>query len=104
MKHVLMLIIAIAAVCMSARAQTTGIYVEYYDNLAGWIAVPGYPNRNAIPAEPGLPSGSHISLSSVNSGFYRVFAVSPSTTDNRLDHGFWELQRGSHALYRSARG
>lgn len=89
--------VAMSSPCLAQ----SGIYVEYYDNLApfdvapdGWRTVPGFPcrhgpdaNNDGIPdnglgtPEPGLSSGSNIFLSNVNSVNYRVFAVSPSNTD-----------------------
>lgn len=100
MKRVLLLVVAIAAACVSAKGQLSGIYVEFYNPTApyhvapdGWQTVPNFPCRHGpdpdndgIPSslgtpEPGLPSGSNISLTNVNSVNYRVFAVSPTTTD-----------------------
>ncbi|TVS01095.1 MAG: hypothetical protein EA423_10475 [Phycisphaerales bacterium] len=65
-----------------AFSQQSGIYVEFYSALNpvdGWAAVPGYPNRHNN--EPGLSSGSNVSIQNANIVPYRVFAVSPTTTD-----------------------
>ncbi len=64
----------------SALAQS-GIYVEFYSFAQSrWVNVPDFPNRNAIPPEPGRVSGSHISINNVNAVPYRVFAVNPTNT------------------------
>lgn len=66
----------------SALAQPSGIYVEFYSALNpfdGWAAVPTYPNRHNN--EPGLSSGSNVAIQNANIVPYRVFAVSPTTTD-----------------------
>lgn len=65
-----------------ATAQVSGIYVEYYSEqnpLDGWAAVSGYPARHSN--EPGLPSGSDVTISNAGTVPYRVFATSPTTTD-----------------------
>jgi len=58
----------------------SGIYVEFWNGSA-WEHVEGFPDRLETPAEPGLPSGSDIDIINANNVTYRVFAVSPSTTD-----------------------
>jgi len=79
----------------------SGIYVEFYNasaptNVApdGWQTVPGFPcrhgpdaNNDGIPdnglgdPEPGLSSGSSVSIFNATGSTYRVFAVSPSSTN-----------------------
>lgn len=69
----------------AASAQVSGIYVELYHTsnpIDNWAAVPGFPNRHATPTpEPGLTSGSNITINNANVTPCRIFAVSPSNTD-----------------------
>jgi len=65
-----------------AAAQVSGIYVEYYSEQNphdGWVAVSGYPDRHN--SEPGLSSGSNVTINNAGTVPYRVFATSPTTTD-----------------------
>ncbi len=65
----------------SVSLAQSGIYVEFYSSTQGrWVNVPNFPNRNAMPPEPGYPSGSNILISNVNAVTYRVFAVNPTNT------------------------
>ena len=70
---------ALCALSTLARAQVSGIYVEFYTLQNGWQAFGNYPDRNNN--EPGLSSGSNVSITNANSLAYRVFAVSDETTD-----------------------
>lgn len=82
MKRLSVLFGAIALTCTPAFSQISGIYVEYYDLVTGWTAVSGFPNINASPTpNPGLPSGSSISLPATSGTNYRIYAVNPNTTD-----------------------
>lgn len=76
--------VILLGVC-SAQGQESGIYVEFWSPLNPvdqWAAVPGFPNRHQTPVpQPGLASGSNITINNATVTPYRVFAVSPSTTD-----------------------
>lgn len=73
------------ALTTGSHAQVSGIYVERYVN-SQWQNVPGFPNRTRPDSQggpqPGLASGSDITIDGMSNGVsYRIFAVSPSTTD-----------------------
>lgn len=78
------LLLALALHPCAVAQSPSGIYVEYYllsNPNDGWAAVPGFPNRHGTPVEPGLSSGSSITINNMSNAPHRVFAVSPSTTD-----------------------
>lgn len=67
-----------------AHAQS-GIYVEWYsisNPFDGWAAVGDTANRHAEPPEPGLTSGSSVTITNAGSGVpSRIFATYPPNTD-----------------------
>lgn len=73
------MLFSLCALSTLATAQISGIYVEFFTAGGGWQALDTYPDRNNN--EPGLPSGSNASISNATSHAYRVFAVSPTTTN-----------------------
>lgn len=72
-------LLGLCVLAASGHAQS-GIYVEYW-NGSGWVHVVGHPDRLDSPPDPGYASGSDIDIVNATDVTYRVFAVSPSTTD-----------------------
>lgn len=71
--------IAIMSIASRASGQIQGIYAEFFSAVSGWLPVPGFPNANEF--EPGLESGSSVSIFNANDVPYRIYAISPTTTD-----------------------
>ncbi len=75
-----LILLFIALSSTSVFGQVQGIYVEFWNSVAfQWQAVSGHPDR--LTSQPGYTSGSDVTISTANSVIYRVFAVSPTTTD-----------------------
>ncbi len=69
-----------AALCQAPAALAQGIYAEVYDQTnARWNALPGFPSKAA--GQPGLPSGSDLTIEVQGSDTIRVYSDSPTTTD-----------------------
>lgn len=76
----MLMIAGLAILATPALAQRQGIYVEYYDIVNGWTPHPNYPADFRL-SQPGLASGSNVSIPNANNLAYRVFTASPSTED-----------------------
>ena len=72
--------IAVASIAMAHSALGQGIYVEAYNpQTASWTPLSGFPNR--IAGEPGLVSGSDLTISHPGDATIRIFSDEPATTD-----------------------
>ncbi|MCC7387820.1 MAG: hypothetical protein IT431_03540 [Phycisphaerales bacterium] len=72
-------LLALSVLTTAGYAQS-GIYVEYWNGSA-WVHAPNHPDRLKNPPDPGYTSGSDIDIVNANNVTYRVFAVTPSSTD-----------------------
>lgn len=83
MKSPTILLALIAApLTLTANTNAQGIYAEYYatNNPGdGWAPLPGFPSQDA--GEPGLPSGSDLTIDAVGNQVIRIFSDEPSTID-----------------------